>query len=64
VAVYDKAGNQSNNVVFPVQFVNEAVASPPLPPPFNQGGLPRIGYIDIDLENPNAPDGPMGGPRL
>ncbi len=64
VAVYDKAGNQSNNIVFPVQFVNEAVATPPLPPPFNQGDLPRIGYIDIDLENPNAPDGPMGGPKL
>jgi hypothetical protein len=51
VSIYDKAGNESNEVVFPFTF--ESGMKDPykykLPPPFDQGDLPRLGYIDINL---------------
>jgi hypothetical protein len=51
VSVFDKAGNESNEVVFPFTFqsVPYDAYNYKLPPPFDQGNLPRLGYINIDL---------------
>jgi hypothetical protein len=54
VSVIDKAGNESNEVVFPFTF-EYGIKSPyryKLPDPFDQGDLPRLGYIQIDLFEP------------
>jgi hypothetical protein len=51
VSVVDKAGNESNQVVFPFTF-ESGVGDQyryDLPAPFNEGDLPRLGYIFIDL---------------
>ena len=53
VSVFDKNGNESNEVVFPFTFEvtpKQYVDKPPAP--FNQGDVPRLGYIAIDLVNP------------
>lgn len=53
VSIFDKAGNESNEVVFPFSF-ETGVKDPynyKLPAPFDQGDLPRVGYIDINLYN-------------
>jgi hypothetical protein len=52
VSVLDTSGNESNEVVFPFEFVSQVFPENPLPPPFNQGDIPRLGHIDIDLFNP------------
>ena len=52
VSIFDTNGNASNEVVFPFEFVSQAVPESPLPPPFNQPNLPRLGYIAINLFNP------------
>ena len=54
VSVFDTAGNESNEVVFPFTFEmgGPTVFGYHLPPPFDQGNLSRIGYITIDLQNP------------
>ena len=51
VSIVDKAGNESNEVVFPFSFQTgvEDQYNYKLPAPFDQGNLPRLGYIDIDL---------------
>jgi len=54
ISVMDKAGNESNEVVFPFSFetgVKGQYQSKP-PAPFDQGDLPRVGYIHIDLFEP------------
>jgi hypothetical protein len=51
VSVFDKAGNESNEVIFPFMFKeggNSPFSYNP-PAPFDQGELPRLGYIQIDL---------------
>jgi len=53
VSVFDKNGNESNEVVFPFTFEmspKQYVDEPPAP--FDQGDLPRLGYISINLVNP------------
>ena len=53
VSVIDKAGNESNEVVFPFTFEvtpNQYVYKPPTP--FDQGTLPRLGHIMVDLFYP------------
>ncbi len=53
VTVFDKAGNESNEVVFPFTFaVTPAQYNYQLPPPFDQGNLQKLGYISIDLFAP------------
>jgi hypothetical protein len=52
VSILDTSGNESNTVLFPFTFVSEEVPERPLPPPFNQGNIFRLGYIDINLRNP------------
>ncbi|MGA2517179.1 MAG: hypothetical protein ABSG44_11595 [Thermodesulfobacteriota bacterium] len=57
VSVFDKDGNESNEVVFPFTFEmtpKQYVDKPPAP--FNQGDLPRLGYIMTDLVNPVRED--------
>ena len=51
VSIFDKAGNESNEVVFPFTF-QSGVKDPynyKLQAPFDQGNLSRLGYIDINL---------------
>ena len=57
VSILDKAGNESNVVVFPFEFVSGAHREAKPPAPFNEEGLPRLGYIHIDLFEPTL----MGG---
>jgi hypothetical protein len=52
VSIFDKAGNESNVVVFPFQFVSRGVPKYELPSPFNQDDM-RLGYIHIDLYEPS-----------
>ena len=54
VSVMDKAGNESNEVVFPFTFesgVKDQYAYK-LPSPFDQKDLPKVGNIFIDLFEP------------
>jgi len=63
VLVFDKAGNESNEVIFPFTF-EIGVRSPyqyKLPAPFDQGDLPRLGYIQIDLFDPTRMGDGHGG---
>jgi len=54
VSIVDKAGNESKVIVFPFEFASgvKGLYTYKLPPPFDQGDLPRIGYIHIDLFEP------------
>ncbi len=52
VSIFDTSGNESNEVVFPFEFVSQVFPEPLLPAPFNQGDIPRLGYIHINLFNP------------
>jgi hypothetical protein len=63
VSILDTSENESNTVVFPFTFVSEVVPEHPLPPPFNEGNLPRLGYVDIDLWNPFEMGGGPGEER-
>lgn len=56
VSIIDKAGNESNEVVFPFTF-EKGVKDPysyKLPPPFDQGGIPKLGNIHINLFPPGG----------
>jgi hypothetical protein len=52
VSILDKAGNESNVVVFPFTFQSGENGNREPPAPFNQREIPRLGYIHIDLFNP------------
>jgi hypothetical protein len=58
VSIIDKAGNESNVVVFPFSFESgvKDQYNYKLPSPFDQGDLPRLGYIGIDLIEPTMGD--------
>jgi len=54
VSVVDKAGNESNEVVFPFTF-ESGVKSPyeyKLPTPFDQGSIAKVGNVFIELYEP------------
>jgi len=59
VSVLDKAGNVSNEVAFPFTFESgvKDQYKYKLPPPFDQGDLPRLGYIGINLFDPTLRGG-------
>ncbi len=60
VSVFDKAGNESNVVVFPFTFeITPQQYAYQLPEPFNQSD-PRLGYIAIDLFYPGEDYGHDG----
>ena len=52
VAVIDKAGNVSNEFVFPFTFETGVGPAAKPPAPFDQGSLPKLGSISIDLFDP------------
>jgi len=52
ITIFDKAGHESDEVVFPFEFVSGARRGSKPPAPFNEEGLPRLGYIHIDLFEP------------
>ena len=54
VSVIDKAGNESNEVVFPFTFETgvKDQYNYKLPAPFDQGDLTRLGYIHTGLFEP------------
>jgi len=54
VSVFDKAGRESNVVVFPFEFVSEVIKNPSPPPPFDRENVPMLGNITIDLYDPNS----------
>ena len=54
ISVIDKAGHESNEIVFPFTFVSGVGSEKPLPAPFDQHNIPRIGHITIDLVSPGA----------
>lgn len=62
VSIFDKAGNESNVVVFPFQFVSRGVPKYELPSPFNKDDM-RLGYVHIDLYDPFAPSREVYEPR-
>jgi hypothetical protein len=49
ISIFDKAGNESNIVTFPFEFVSGRPQSIHPPAPFDQGDLSRLGHITIDL---------------
>jgi hypothetical protein len=51
VSIFDKAGNASNVVVFPFEFVSRSAPKYELPSPFNKDDM-RLGYVNIDLYDP------------
>ena len=51
VSVIDEAGNESNEVSLPFVFFSGEHQVSPLPAPFNQRDLPRLGYIHLDLND-------------
>jgi len=57
VAVMDKKGQLSNEFEFPFTFETGTGPVPEPPAPFNQGNLPKLGNVSINLYNPYR----MGG---
>jgi len=51
VYVLDKGGNISNKVVFPL-VLSRGAKQGPSPPPFDVGGLEKLGTITVELINP------------
>jgi len=51
VSIFNQAGKESNEVVFPFAFESGVKNRYPheLPAPFDKGNIPRLGYIMIDL---------------
>ena len=62
VSIFDKAGNESNEVVFPFTFESgvKDQYQYELPAPFNEGEVPKLGNVFIDLYNPFSMDGDGG----
>ncbi len=52
VSVFDTNGKESNEIVFPFEFISQVVPESPLPPPFDQPDIPLLGHISINLFNP------------
>ena len=54
VSVIERGGNESNVVVFPFTFETGVGPEHDPPAPFDQGEIPRLGYIHIDLFEPTS----------
>lgn len=62
VSIFDRNGNESNEVVFPFTFeLKPEQYAYKLPAPFDQGNLPRLGYVSVDLFDPTYQGGMYGG---
>jgi hypothetical protein len=66
VSVFDTSGNESNAVAFPFTFVSERVPRGPPLPPFDRPDLPRLGFVNVDLYDPETmgDDRGLEGPLL
>lgn len=53
VSVFDRAGNESNEVVFPYTFETGIRRSSKPTPPFDQGDVARLGYVNVNLYDPS-----------
>jgi hypothetical protein len=53
ISVMDKAGNESNEVVFPITFESGVKPLHKLPAPFDNGEMQRLGYLHLDLVDPS-----------
>jgi hypothetical protein len=64
ISVIDKAGNESNEVVFPFTFESgiKSAYQYQLPTPFDQGDMPKLGDISADLFEPRD-SGDGGSPQ-
>ena len=61
VSVIDKAGNESNEVIFPFTFqITPNQYSYKLPSPFDQEDLSKLGYVMVDLYAPGVGYGSRG----
>jgi len=54
VSIFDKTNRESNVAVFYFTFESGVKDQYKLPAPFDQGGIPRLGYINIDLMPPGG----------
>ncbi len=52
ISIGDKAGNVSNEIVFPFTFVSGISDQEDVRPPFHDN-LPRIGYVGVNLVRPD-----------
>lgn len=59
ISIIDKAGNESNEVVFPFTFETGVKGQDQIKPPapFDQGDLPLLGHININLVEPTSRSG-------
>jgi len=63
VSVLDMAGRESNVVVFPYEFVSGVTHILPPPAPFDQGNIPMLGHITVNLYDPGREHGDGDRPR-
>jgi len=56
VSVYDKIGNESNALAFPIVFESgvKRASSYQVPSPFDQNDVSRLGFVSIDLFDPTT----------
>ena len=52
VSISDKAGNESKTAVFYFEFTGKTSEPTPLPPPFDQSDIPKLGNILIEGKYP------------
>ena len=52
ISVLDRWGNQSKEIVLPYEFTSGGRTLSALAAPFDQEGLPRLGYISTVIRNP------------
>jgi hypothetical protein len=52
ISIFDKAGNESNEVIFPFTFETGGGREPKPPPPFDQKDIPKVGNLHIELVEP------------
>jgi hypothetical protein len=61
LSVIDRAGNESREVVLPVELISSRAPVGSLPEAFADKELPKIGTITVDLMNPVAQAGNSAG---
>ena len=52
ISVIERGGAQSKEVVFPFTFISGVREQEEVPTTFDEGNVPRLGYISIDLVSP------------
>ena len=55
VSIFDKAGHESNEAVFRFEFAGRSQPVSPLPAPFDQGDIPKLGTILVEGKYPRGP---------